>query len=66
MLSIRSDVGPIDPSLVPLLISETNISQYTQVAILTFLVYNTIITMDKEYFWSSPRSFVSLIYFAIP
>ncbi|KAH8109844.1 hypothetical protein DFH11DRAFT_1547934 [Phellopilus nigrolimitatus] len=78
MHSIRSDVEPVDPSLVPLLISEIDITQYTGVAILTLLVYNTIITMDKEikYFWretdtnvscgmkSSPRSFVSLIYFA--
>ncbi|KAH8109224.1 hypothetical protein DFH11DRAFT_1861733 [Phellopilus nigrolimitatus] len=67
MHSIRSDVEPVDPSLVPLFISEIDIQQYTQMAILTLLVYNTIITMDKEikYFWSSPRSFVSLIYFAV-
>ncbi|KAH8109217.1 hypothetical protein DFH11DRAFT_964304 [Phellopilus nigrolimitatus] len=66
MYSIRSDVEPVDPSLVPLIISEIDISQHTEVAILTLLVYNTIITMDKEikYFGSSPRSFVSLIYFA--
>ncbi|KAH8109854.1 hypothetical protein DFH11DRAFT_1746854 [Phellopilus nigrolimitatus] len=63
---IRSDVEPVDPSLVPLFISELDIEQYTQVAVLSLLVYDTIITMDKEirYFWSSPRSFVSLIYFA--
>ncbi|KAH8109211.1 hypothetical protein DFH11DRAFT_1515932, partial [Phellopilus nigrolimitatus] len=50
---IRSDVEPVDPSLVPLAISEIDITQYTGVAILTLLVYNTIITMDKEikYFW---------------
>ncbi|KAH8109181.1 hypothetical protein DFH11DRAFT_1515867 [Phellopilus nigrolimitatus] len=67
MHSIRSDVEPVDPSLVPLFISEIDISQYTGVAILTLLVYNTIITMDKEikYFWSSPRAFVSLIYFTV-
>ncbi|KAH8109814.1 hypothetical protein DFH11DRAFT_1809663, partial [Phellopilus nigrolimitatus] len=61
-----SDVEPVDPSLVPLFVSELDISQYTGVAFLTLLVYNTIITMDKEikYFWVSPRSFVSLIYFA--
>ncbi|KAH8109857.1 hypothetical protein DFH11DRAFT_1515127 [Phellopilus nigrolimitatus] len=53
MHSIRSDVEPVDPSLVPLFISELDITQYTEVAILTFLVYDTIITMDKEikYFW---------------
>ncbi|KAH8109214.1 hypothetical protein DFH11DRAFT_1747280 [Phellopilus nigrolimitatus] len=51
---IRSDVEPVDPSLVPLFISELDIEQYTGVAILTLLVYNTIITMDKEikYFWN--------------
>ncbi|KAH8112199.1 hypothetical protein DFH11DRAFT_1608506 [Phellopilus nigrolimitatus] len=63
---IRSDAEPVDPSLVRLIISEKVVSLYTEVAILTLLVYNTVITMDKEvkYFWSSPRSFVSLIYFA--
>ncbi|KAH8112162.1 hypothetical protein DFH11DRAFT_1511888 [Phellopilus nigrolimitatus] len=67
MHSIRSDVEPVDPSLVPLYISEIDISLYTQVAILTLLVYNAVITMDKEikYFWNTPRSFVSLIYFAV-
>ncbi|KAH8109816.1 hypothetical protein DFH11DRAFT_1809670 [Phellopilus nigrolimitatus] len=54
MHSIRSDVEPVDPSLVPLLISEIDITQYTQVGILTLLVYDTIITMDKEikHFWN--------------
>ncbi|KAH8112170.1 hypothetical protein DFH11DRAFT_1545874 [Phellopilus nigrolimitatus] len=54
MHSIRSDVEPVDPSLVPLLISDTSISLYTEVAILTLLVYNTVTTMDKEikYFWN--------------
>ncbi|KAH8112158.1 hypothetical protein DFH11DRAFT_1858205 [Phellopilus nigrolimitatus] len=63
---IRSDVESVDPSLVPLLISELNISLYIEVTILTLLVYDMLITTDKEikYFWSSPRSFVSLIYFA--
>ncbi|KAH8109868.1 hypothetical protein DFH11DRAFT_891285 [Phellopilus nigrolimitatus] len=63
MHSIRSDV---DPSLVPIFISEVDITQYTEVATLTLLAYDTITTMDKEikYFWSSPRAFVSLIYFA--
>ncbi|KAH8108256.1 hypothetical protein DFH11DRAFT_1549247 [Phellopilus nigrolimitatus] len=54
MHSIRSDVEPVNPSLVPLLISGLDISQYTQVVILTLLVYDTFITMDKEikYFWN--------------
>ncbi|KAH8106563.1 hypothetical protein DFH11DRAFT_1233451 [Phellopilus nigrolimitatus] len=66
MHSIRSDVESVDPSLLPLYISEIDITQYTGVALLTLLVYDMLITMDKEvkYFWSSPRSFVSLIYFA--
>ncbi|KAH8109226.1 hypothetical protein DFH11DRAFT_1814401 [Phellopilus nigrolimitatus] len=51
---IRSDVEPVDPNLVPLFISELDIEQYTQVAVLSLLVYDTIITMDKEirYFWN--------------
>ncbi|KAH8109860.1 hypothetical protein DFH11DRAFT_1809975 [Phellopilus nigrolimitatus] len=61
MLSLRSGVEPVDPSIVPLIVSETDIEQYTGVAILTLLVYDTskfcilaIITMDKEvkYFWN--------------
>ncbi|KAH8106469.1 hypothetical protein DFH11DRAFT_1830614 [Phellopilus nigrolimitatus] len=77
MHSIRSDFEPVDPSRVPLYTSEIDITLYTQVAILTILVYDTVTTMDKEikYFWdqayayllcgmkSSPRKFVSLIYF---
>ncbi|KAH8109171.1 hypothetical protein DFH11DRAFT_1548470 [Phellopilus nigrolimitatus] len=53
MHSIRSDVEPVDPSLVPLFISEIGITKYTGAAISALLVYNTIITMDKEikYFW---------------
>ncbi|KAH8109521.1 hypothetical protein DFH11DRAFT_1548150 [Phellopilus nigrolimitatus] len=71
MHSTQSDIESIDPSLVPLLVSG---SMYGLVALLTLLVYDTIITMDKEikYFWciyscgmkSSPCKFVSLIYFA--
>ncbi|KAH8109163.1 hypothetical protein DFH11DRAFT_1548465 [Phellopilus nigrolimitatus] len=54
MYSIRSDVEPVDPSLAPLIISETNTAQYAGVAILALLVYDAIITMDKEikYFWN--------------
>ncbi|KAH8109702.1 hypothetical protein DFH11DRAFT_1547986 [Phellopilus nigrolimitatus] len=48
MRLIRSDVEPVDPSLVPLLISEIDIERYIHVAILTLLVYDTFITMDKE------------------
>ncbi|KAH8109352.1 hypothetical protein DFH11DRAFT_1861489 [Phellopilus nigrolimitatus] len=65
MLSIRSDVEPINPSKVPLIITTIDTWSYAEVAMLTLLVYDTIITMDKEikYFWSSPCKFVSLIYF---
>ncbi|KAH8109722.1 hypothetical protein DFH11DRAFT_1709505 [Phellopilus nigrolimitatus] len=48
MHSIRSDVEPVDPSLVPLFITEIVIEQYALVAVLTLLVYDTVITMDKE------------------
>ncbi|KAL5514492.1 hypothetical protein ACEPAG_2581 [Sanghuangporus baumii] len=62
----RSDVEPIDPSLAPLIFSEVTSAQYSNVALLTALVYHIVITLDKEvkYFWSEPRSSVSLIYFA--
>ncbi|KAH8112167.1 hypothetical protein DFH11DRAFT_1545872 [Phellopilus nigrolimitatus] len=54
MHSIRSDVESVDPSLLPLYISEIDITQYTGVALLTLLVYDMLITMDKEvkYFWN--------------
>ncbi|KAH8109736.1 hypothetical protein DFH11DRAFT_1625511 [Phellopilus nigrolimitatus] len=48
MHSIRSDVESVDPSLVPLFITEIVIEQYALVAVLTLLVYDTVITMDKE------------------
>ncbi|KAH8109362.1 hypothetical protein DFH11DRAFT_1515672 [Phellopilus nigrolimitatus] len=65
MHSIRSDIEPIDPSLVPFIISTIDTLTYAAVAGLTLLVYDSITTMDKEikYFWSSPCKFVSLIYF---
>ncbi|KAH8109826.1 hypothetical protein DFH11DRAFT_1547921 [Phellopilus nigrolimitatus] len=54
MYSTRSYVEPVDPSLVPYFISKVDIALYTQLAILSLLVYDTIITMDKEikYFWN--------------
>ncbi|KAH8109829.1 hypothetical protein DFH11DRAFT_1515146 [Phellopilus nigrolimitatus] len=63
---IHSGIETVDPSFVPLIISEINVAQYNRMAILALLVYDTIITLDKEikYFWSTPRKFVSLIYFA--
>lgn len=41
MHSTRSDTGSLDPNLVPLLVSKTDTTMYGQVAILTFLVYDT-------------------------
>ncbi|KAH8103748.1 hypothetical protein DFH11DRAFT_234908 [Phellopilus nigrolimitatus] len=40
---------------------------YSQMAIATILVYDTIIGFDKEvkYFWTSPCSFVSVAYFLL-
>ncbi|KAH8113215.1 hypothetical protein DFH11DRAFT_1545318 [Phellopilus nigrolimitatus] len=51
----RSDIEPIDPSLVPFIISMTDTLMYAAVAVLALLVYDTIVTMDKE---------ANLIYFA--
>ncbi|KAH8112212.1 hypothetical protein DFH11DRAFT_1745109 [Phellopilus nigrolimitatus] len=63
MHSIRSDVEPVDPSLVPLFITEIVIEQYALVAVLTLLVYDTVITMDKEvkYFWNRYIGFLGAI-----
>ncbi|KAH8108991.1 hypothetical protein DFH11DRAFT_1691282 [Phellopilus nigrolimitatus] len=65
MLSSRSAIQPIDPNDVPFLVSQIDLLIYCQIAVATVLVYDTIITMDKEvkYFWRSSRSLVSLIYF---
>ncbi|KAI5119379.1 hypothetical protein M0805_001054 [Coniferiporia weirii] len=66
MHSIRSDVEPVDPSVVPIVVSILDRSLHFEVAIASLLVYDTIIAMDKEvrYFWNSPGSFVSLVYFS--
>ncbi|OCB90508.1 hypothetical protein A7U60_g2242 [Sanghuangporus baumii] len=55
-----------EPSIVPLLFSEIVFRQYFHVALVTILVYQSLIMLDKEikYFWSNPRSSVSWIYFA--
>ncbi|KAH8111441.1 hypothetical protein DFH11DRAFT_1613150 [Phellopilus nigrolimitatus] len=65
MLLSRSSTEPIDPELIPYLISDYRQELYYELAIVAALVYNIIITMDKEvkYFWSTPGAFVSLIYF---
>ncbi|KAH8107334.1 hypothetical protein DFH11DRAFT_1193971 [Phellopilus nigrolimitatus] len=71
MHSIRSDIEPIDPSLVPLIVSSSGISQSIQTAIITLLIYDTITTMDKEvkYFWvrqaAACRAFTSGIHLLI-
>ncbi|KAL5498596.1 hypothetical protein ACEPAH_1950 [Sanghuangporus vaninii] len=65
-LKTRSDVEPVDPSLVPLFVSELITGQYFNLALATALIYHSIISMDQEikYFWPKPRSAVSIIYFA--
>ncbi|OCB85035.1 hypothetical protein A7U60_g7992 [Sanghuangporus baumii] len=87
-LQIRSDADAIDPSVVQLFISESTTVQYFNVALVTVIVYHSIITLDKEvkshrnpalaeiltrlffvrsqikYFWLSPCSSVSIVYFA--
>ncbi|KAH8105620.1 hypothetical protein DFH11DRAFT_1518732 [Phellopilus nigrolimitatus] len=65
MLSSRSAIQPIDPNDAPSFVSENDLFIYCQIAVVTVLVYDSIITMDKEvkYFWRSSRSLVSLIYF---
>ncbi|KAL5501292.1 hypothetical protein ACEPAH_8552 [Sanghuangporus vaninii] len=47
-LSTRSSVEPIDPQEVPLWMSDTITYQYFQVATVTLLVYDALLTMKKE------------------
>ncbi|KAL5512653.1 hypothetical protein ACEPAG_2919 [Sanghuangporus baumii] len=65
VLSVRSDPGPIDPNEVSLWVSEKAVDQYFQAAIVTVLVYDALITLDKEakYFWKVPRRAVDYVYF---
>ncbi|EJD04960.1 uncharacterized protein FOMMEDRAFT_154110 [Fomitiporia mediterranea MF3/22] len=65
-LHTRSSAIDVDPSLVPLFVSSINTAKYFEVAILTVLVYNSLITTAKEakYFWK-PKSPISLVYFTI-
>ncbi|KAH8108994.1 hypothetical protein DFH11DRAFT_978661 [Phellopilus nigrolimitatus] len=65
MHSRRSAIQSIDPNDVPTFVLQTDLVIYCQLAVVTVLVYDTIITMDKEvkYFWRSSRNCVSLIYF---
>ncbi|KAF9494751.1 hypothetical protein BDN71DRAFT_1431533 [Pleurotus eryngii] len=65
-LATRTVIHSIDPSLVPLIFSQLRFAECFQVAIVTVLIYDALSTLDKEvkYFWSTPRRFVSLIYFA--
>ncbi|KAL5480257.1 hypothetical protein ACEPAI_1527 [Sanghuangporus weigelae] len=65
VLSPRTDVEPVDPSLVVSFISVINLDMYIQAATVTVLIYDAIITMDKEarYFWRIPRKTVNFVYF---
>ncbi|KAL5524841.1 hypothetical protein ACEPAF_9987 [Sanghuangporus sanghuang] len=65
MLSARSSIEAIDPSEVPLWVSEQTLNQYFQMAILALLVYDALITMDKEarYFWKVPQREVDFVYY---
>ncbi|KAL5530921.1 hypothetical protein ACEPAG_3797 [Sanghuangporus baumii] len=55
-----------NPDSIADLLSSKYISQYCQIALLTVLAYDILITMEAEvkYFWSNPRNFISIIYFA--
>ncbi|EJC99054.1 uncharacterized protein FOMMEDRAFT_161282 [Fomitiporia mediterranea MF3/22] len=62
-----ADIEVIDPSVVPEWVSEITIGQFFQVATVTVLVYDALITMDKEikFFWRFPLKTVNIVYFAI-
>ncbi|KAH8109716.1 hypothetical protein DFH11DRAFT_1515250 [Phellopilus nigrolimitatus] len=51
MHSIRSDIDPVDPSLVPLFITNIDIKQYTLVAILTLLVYDNLLRLTLNFIY---------------
>ncbi|KAL5512054.1 hypothetical protein ACEPAH_5273 [Sanghuangporus vaninii] len=55
----------ISPSMVPTFVKDFTISQYFQGATMTCLVYDTLITLDREakHFWTSPKKLVSIVYF---
>ncbi|KAL5500886.1 hypothetical protein ACEPAH_9273 [Sanghuangporus vaninii] len=65
VLSPRTDVEPVDPSLLAPFVSEINLGMYIQAATVTVLIYDAIITIDKEarYFWRIPRKTVDFVYF---
>ncbi|KAL5500826.1 hypothetical protein ACEPAH_9213 [Sanghuangporus vaninii] len=65
-LSTRSTIEPIDPSDVPFWVYQQNLNQYFQLATVTVLVYDAIITMDKEakFFWKIPQNSVDIVYLA--
>ncbi|KAL5477007.1 hypothetical protein ACEPAI_3194 [Sanghuangporus weigelae] len=47
-LQIRSDAETVDPSSIRSFVSETNVSRYIAVSLITVLIYNSVITLDKE------------------
>ncbi|EJC99668.1 uncharacterized protein FOMMEDRAFT_160095 [Fomitiporia mediterranea MF3/22] len=63
---IRSDVETIDPEDVFFLFLDIQTTQFIQVATLTVLVYDILLTVDKEikYFWKSPMRTVNAVFFA--
>ncbi|KAL5524863.1 hypothetical protein ACEPAF_10009 [Sanghuangporus sanghuang] len=65
VLSIRSEVEPLDPSIVPSVATVKTTGQYFQVAVVAVLVYDALITVDKEakFFWKLPRNTVDYVYF---
>ncbi|EJC99034.1 uncharacterized protein FOMMEDRAFT_170790 [Fomitiporia mediterranea MF3/22] len=65
-LFARSDVVPVSPSRVPTWVQQMRSGQYFQLATTSALLYDCIITMDKEvhYFWKSPWKAVNGVYFA--
>ncbi|EJD04728.1 uncharacterized protein FOMMEDRAFT_27062 [Fomitiporia mediterranea MF3/22] len=64
-LFIRFYAASIDPSAIPDVVFAMFIYQYFQVAIVTVLTYDAIITMDNEvkYFWKKLDNFVNVVYF---
>ncbi|KAL5514011.1 hypothetical protein ACEPAG_2772 [Sanghuangporus baumii] len=66
-LKARTHADIVDPKEVTLfIVSLVRTEQYCAVALMTVLVYHSVLTLKKEvkYFWRNLRSSVSIIYFA--
>ncbi|EJD05029.1 uncharacterized protein FOMMEDRAFT_145679 [Fomitiporia mediterranea MF3/22] len=67
VLLTRLAMSSLDPSQAVEFVSQIELTQYTQIAVLAVLIYDIIITMGEEveYFWSRSLSPTNLAFFFI-